>query len=81
MSSKRAAARISASAWLTTGFSWVIGKFDNIVIDGMVNGVAVIVIAWGRQFRKIQTGRIQNYLLGFVAVALILMVVRLLRGF
>jgi NADH-quinone oxidoreductase subunit L len=72
---------VNGSAWLTTGFSWVIGKFDNIVIDGMVNGVATLVIAWGRQFRKVQTGKIQNYLLGFVAVALILMIVRLFRGF
>ncbi len=72
---------VNGSAWLTTGFSWVIGKFDNIVIDGMVNGVATAVIEWGRQFRRVQTGRIQNYLLGFVAVALILMVVRLFRGF
>ena len=72
---------VNGSAWLTTSFAWVIGKFDNIVIDGMVNGVATLVIVWGRQFRRIQTGRIQNYLLGFVAVALILMVVRLFRGF
>ena len=47
----------------------------------MVNGVAYVISAWGRQFRRIQTGKIQNYLLGFVAVALVLMFVRLFRGF
>ena len=59
----------------------MVGLFDNKVIDGMVNGVAALVAAWGRQFRKIQTGKIQNYLLGFVAVALVIVVVRLIRGF
>jgi NADH-quinone oxidoreductase subunit L len=72
---------VNGSANITRIFSKGIGLFDNYVIDGMVNGVAGAVIAWGRQFRRIQTGRIQNYLLGFVAVALILMVVRLFRGF
>jgi NADH-quinone oxidoreductase subunit L len=72
---------VNGSAWLTRTFSWLIGIFDNRVIDGMVNGVADVTRAWGAQFRKIQTGRIQNYLLGFVAVALVLLVVRLFRGF
>jgi hypothetical protein len=58
-----------------------VGVFDNRVIDGMVNGVADATRAWGAQFRKVQTGRIQNYLLGFVAVALVMLVVRLFRGF
>jgi NADH-quinone oxidoreductase subunit L len=72
---------VNGSAWLTRTFSWLIGIFDNRVIDGMVNGVADVTRAWGAQFRKVQTGRIQNYLLGFVAVALVLLVVRLFRGF
>ncbi len=55
--------------------------FDNRVVDGAVNGVAALIGAWGRQFRKVQTGKIQNYLLGFVAVALVIVVVRLIRGF
>jgi len=72
---------VNGSAWLTAGFSWLIGIFDNKVIDGMVNGVATIVTAWGRQFRKIQTGKIQNYLFGLAAIALVLIFVRLIRGF
>jgi NADH-quinone oxidoreductase subunit L len=66
---------------LTKVFSWFIGLFDLKVIDGMVNGVADGVFAWGRQFRKIQTGKVQNYLLGLVTVALVLIFVRLIRGF
>ncbi|MBD3162088.1 MAG: NADH-quinone oxidoreductase subunit L [Candidatus Eisenbacteria bacterium] len=72
---------VNGTAWRARGFSWFIGLFDNTVIDGMVNGVAGTVTAWGRQFRRIQTGKIQNYLLGLVAVALILAFVRLVRGF
>jgi len=72
---------VNGSANFTRIFSKGIGIFDNVVIDGMVNGIAAVVIAWGRQFRRVQTGRIQNYLLGFVAAALIFMVVRLFRGF
>jgi NADH-quinone oxidoreductase subunit L len=72
---------VNGSATLTRLLSWVVGVFDNKVIDGMVNGVAALIWAWGRQFRRIQTGKIQNYLLGFVAVALVIVVVRLIRGF
>jgi NADH-quinone oxidoreductase subunit L len=72
---------VNGSATLTRLLSWVVGIFDNRVIDGAVNGVAALIGAWGRQFRKIQTGKIQNYLLGFVAVALVIVVVRLIRGF
>jgi NADH-quinone oxidoreductase subunit L len=72
---------VNGSATLTKLLSWVVGFFDNKVIDGMVNGVAALVAAWGRQFRRIQTGKLQNYLLGFVAVALVIVVVRLIRGF
>jgi NADH-quinone oxidoreductase subunit L len=72
---------VNGSAWLTAGFSWVIGIFDNKVIDGIVNGIAWITIGLGRQFRKIQTGKIQNYLFGAALVALILIFVRLFRGF
>jgi NADH-quinone oxidoreductase subunit L len=72
---------VNGSAVVTRLLSKGVGIFDNVVVDGMVNGVAGGVVEWGRQFRKVQTGRIQNYLLVFVAVALVLMVVRLARGF
>ena len=47
----------------------------------MVNGIAWVTIGIGRQFRKIQTGKIQNYLLGFALIAVILIFVGLFRGF
>jgi len=72
---------VNGSAFVTRFLSWFVGIFDNVVIDGIVNGVAEFILGWGRQFRRIQTGKVQNYLLGFAAVALILMFVRLFRGF
>ncbi len=72
---------VNGSGSLTRLTSWIVGVFDNVVIDGMVNGVATAFVAGGRQLRKIQTGKIQNYLLGFAAVALVILVVRLIRGF
>jgi NADH-quinone oxidoreductase subunit L len=38
--------------------------FDEKVIDGAVNGVGTIWSGLGRAVRPIQTGRVQNYLLG-----------------
>jgi NADH-quinone oxidoreductase subunit L len=39
------------------------GILDRLVVDGSVNGVAVIVQSGARAFRLMQTGIVQNYLL------------------
>jgi NADH-quinone oxidoreductase subunit L len=46
--------------------------FDAHVIDGIVNGVGTVTSFTGREVRRIQTGRVQNYALG---IALGLLVV------
>jgi NADH-quinone oxidoreductase subunit L len=61
--------------------SWITGIFDNKVVDGAVNGVGWTMVNWGKQVRRVQTGRVQNYALGLFAVALVLILVRLVRGF
>jgi len=38
------------------------GKFDNSFIDGLVNLTGSIVMFFGLAFRKIQTGKVQNYI-------------------
>jgi len=43
--------------------SWVASFFDQYVVDGLVNGVAYILQASFRTFRRVQTGRVQNYAL------------------
>jgi NADH-quinone oxidoreductase subunit L len=47
------------------------GAFDRYLVDGAVNLVADSVIRLGRQFRRLQTGRIQHYLYAAVAGALV----------
>jgi NADH-quinone oxidoreductase subunit L len=45
--------------------------FDRHVIDGAVNGIGRVTVDAGREVRRIQTGRVQNYALG-IAIGLIL---------
>jgi NADH-quinone oxidoreductase subunit L len=54
--------RIAAAMW------W----FDREVVDGTVNAVGTGTIEIGRELRRIQTGRVQNYALG-IAIGLIVM--------
>jgi NADH-quinone oxidoreductase subunit L len=46
--------------------------FDVHVIDGTVNGLGAITATSGREIRRIQTGRVQNYALG-IALGLLVM--------
>ena len=52
---------------------WCAQVFDVKVIDGLVNGVASVVVAWALGLRRIQTGYVMNYALGMLlgAVALV----------
>jgi NADH:ubiquinone oxidoreductase subunit 5 (subunit L)/multisubunit Na+/H+ antiporter MnhA subunit len=54
--------RIAAFLW------W----FDRRVVDDTVNDIATTTVGAGRELRRIQTGRVQNYALG-IAVGLIVM--------
>ena len=55
---------------IADGLRW----FDVHVIDGAVNGVAVVTVRTGGRIGRIQTGQVQNYALG-IAVGLVLMAV------
>jgi NADH-quinone oxidoreductase subunit L len=50
----------------------VVNPFDNIVIDGLVNGIPGAFNWFGGQLRLLQTGRAQNYMLILVIGFLIL---------
>ncbi|HWZ19444.1 MAG TPA: NADH-quinone oxidoreductase subunit L [Ktedonobacteraceae bacterium] len=61
--------------YVVFGFSHIAQAFDTYVIDGIVNGVARLVITIGRDVRHVETGRVQTYMIGFfggVAVLAIL---------
>jgi len=52
---------------------WLSGLFDNWVVDGLVNGIAAFFQAVGESFRRVQTGRLQTYLV-FVCFSVLLLV-------
>jgi NADH-quinone oxidoreductase subunit L len=54
---------VNACATFTRLYSNWSGFLDRLVVDGSVNGVAVLVQSGARAFRLIQTGLVQNYLL------------------
>jgi NADH-quinone oxidoreductase subunit L len=60
----RIGGRVANAAW------W----FDRRVVDGTVNGLAVVTVWSGARLRRVQTGHVQNYALGIafglIAVAL-----------
>ncbi len=61
---------VTGVAWLGRLVCNLEGAFDKYVVDGMVNAIADGALAGGQQLRKLQTGRIQNYLYAAVAGAL-----------
>jgi NADH-quinone oxidoreductase subunit L len=63
---------VNGAGWLTTVISFVSGKFDAIVVDGMVNLMAYLSGFIGLVFRKVQTGKVQTYVLFAVFSVLIL---------
>jgi NADH-quinone oxidoreductase subunit L len=54
---------------------WFVGRFDALVVDGAVNGVASVTSGSGTLLRKIQTGKLYHYvfvlLVGAVVVFLL----------
>jgi len=66
---------VNGSGYLTRLVSWISGIIDNYIVDGAVNGVAAVLQGAGEGFRRIQTGRIQTYLVYVSASVLILVLV------
>ena len=59
---------------------WCAGAFDLGVIDGIVNGVARVVVVWAGGMRRIQTGFVMNYALGILLGAVAAVAYFLTRG-
>jgi NADH-quinone oxidoreductase subunit L len=64
---------VNAVGSLGRAVALVAGAFDNLVVDGLVNGVANTTAAWGRSLRRIQNGQLQAYvaLLAWGAIGLV----------
>ncbi len=72
---------VNLAGWVTTAFSNFDGAIDKYVVDGAVNIVGDTLIGAGRYLKKIQTGRLQDYLYVMVAgVLLVILLSRLLAG-
>ena len=61
------------------GLTKALGRFiydgvDQVGVDGIFNGLSAVADSAGSSVRKLQTGRVQQYASGFVAGALILVV-------
>jgi NADH-quinone oxidoreductase subunit L len=54
------------------------GAIDKYLVDGLVNLTAELLLAAGRGMRKLQTGRVENYLVGALAGALVFVAVNYL---
>ena len=66
---------VNGSGYLTRWLSWFIGLFDNLIVDGAVNGVAAVLQGAGEGFRRLQTGRVQTYLVYASASVVVLVLV------
>ncbi len=63
------------------GPSYVIGAFDRYVVDGVVNGIGWLAMAFGRLWRKLSTGNVQAYMLTMVvALAIGLVALQAMGG-
>lgn len=51
--------------------------FDTYVVDGIVNGAAALVSGAGNGMRRIETGRVQSYMIGFFGGVALLAVLAL----
>ena len=68
-------AEVNLMGTLSKGAAWIGGAIDKYFVDGAVNGVAWAVLEGGRRVRRVQTGRINNYVLGVVVGVIILVLV------
>ncbi len=72
-------AMVNGAGKLAARLAWFIGGVDLFGVDGLVNGLAQTVIGFGRAARKVQTGRLQNYVYGFMGILLIIVFVKMFR--
>lgn len=69
---------VNGSAWVVRNFSALDGLFDKYVVDGLVNGVAAVIRGFGDGVRRVQTGQIQNYILGAVLGTVLIIILTMI---
>jgi NADH-quinone oxidoreductase subunit L len=58
---------VNGVGFLTKVVAWINGGIDKVFVDGTVNLLAQATLAIGQRLRRIQTGRIQSYVVGIMA--------------
>jgi len=66
---------VNGSAWVTKMFSKFSGIFDNSVVDGFVNLTAFVSGFIGLSFRRLQTGKVQTYIVFVLFSVVILLLI------
>lgn len=66
---------VDGSAYITKHFAYFAGTFDRVVVDGLVNLTAYISGFIGLLFRRLQTGKVQTYIVFVVFSIVILLLV------
>jgi NADH-quinone oxidoreductase subunit L len=66
---------VNGTATITRYTSFASGKFDNKVVDGLVNLTAYVTGFFGMIFRKLQTGKVQTYLVMVLTGIIILFLI------
>jgi NADH:ubiquinone oxidoreductase subunit 5 (subunit L)/multisubunit Na+/H+ antiporter MnhA subunit len=51
--------------YVVLGISHIEQAFDTYIVDGIVNGVARVIMTLGSDVRRVETGRVQSYMIGF----------------
>lgn len=66
---------VNGTAWVTRQFSNISGLFDTYVVDGLVNFSAFFSGFVGLSFKRLQTGKVQTYVVFVVFSILILLLI------
>jgi NADH-quinone oxidoreductase subunit L len=67
---------VNLAAQLGVFVSFLIGKFDNFVVDGAVNGLASATIGSGSILRRLQTGKLYHYVFVLAGGALVIFLIK-----
>ncbi|HLN90494.1 MAG TPA: NADH-quinone oxidoreductase subunit L [Patescibacteria group bacterium] len=67
---------VNLSAQLGVFVSFLVGKFDDYVVDGAVNGLASATTGSGSILRRLQTGKLYHYVFVLAGGALIIFLIK-----
>jgi len=67
---------VNLSAQLGVFVSFLVGKFDDYVVDGAVNGLASATTGSGSVLRRLQTGKLYHYVFVLAGGALVIFLIK-----